>query len=155
MEVDLNVGPSAPAPVIEERLRARSRRANVIAVSLGAAALVVALATAAGVSYVAVQNNRQGRILVDCTTPGPTIPTAANPATGNECYDRGRRQTGEAVVVIVDQVDQRICRRMEAALATALNRDVRLTCQVPPATTTPAGPPAGAAEVAPTTTSTP
>lgn len=125
--------PSAPAPVIEERLRVRARRANVIAVSLGAAALVVSLAAVAGIGYVAVQNNRNGRTLVECTTPGPNEPTQAAPETGHECYDRGRRQTGEAVVVIVDQVDQRVCRRMEAALATALDREVRLTCQAPPA----------------------
>lgn len=125
--------PSAPPAVIEERLRVRARRANVIAVTLGAAALVVSLAAVAGIGYVAVQNNRNGRTLVECTTPGPTVPTAEEPATGHECYDRGRAQTGEAVVVIVDQVDQRVCQRMEAALATALNREIRLTCQAPPA----------------------
>lgn len=141
---DRTDAPSAPASVIEERLRVRAHRSNVIAVSLGAAALVVALAAVAGIGYVAIQNNRngeltvaQGRLLVECTTPGPDAPTAANPATGHECYDRGRSQTGEAVVVIVDQVDQRVCRRMEAALATALNREVRLTCEAPPAATTP------------------
>lgn len=152
MEVDLTEGPSAPAPVIEERLRVRARRFYLLAVVLGAVALLVSLGTAIGLTFVALDNYRQGQILVECTTPGPTTPTADDPDTGNECYNRSRRQTGEAVVVIVDEVDQRVCRRMEAALATALNREVRLTCQVPPPSPAPTGPPPGAAQVAPTTT---
>jgi len=42
------------------------------------------------------------RLLVECTTPGPNTPTPGNPATGNDCYDRGQARVAEAIRQIVD-----------------------------------------------------
>lgn len=139
-EEERTEAPSAPAAVIEERLRIGTRRYGTIAVGLGVVALVVSLVSAAVLVVVAVQNNRNGRVLVECTTPGPREPTKTDPSTGHECYDRGRAQTGDAIVVIVDEVDRRTCLRMQSALATALNREVRLTCEAPPVEAGDAGP---------------
>lgn len=47
-------------------------------------------------------NLTNGRLLVECTTPGPNQPTAANQfTTGHDCYDQGQARTGVAVKQVV------------------------------------------------------
>lgn len=58
---------------------------------------VVLLAPDWGLVSVANNNRDNGEILVECTTPGPRKPTADDPSTGHECYDRGQARTGEAL----------------------------------------------------------
>lgn len=57
---------------------------------------------AADLQEVARQNRRNGEILVDCTTPGPRKPTAEDPSTGHECYDRGTTRSAEAIGQVID-----------------------------------------------------
>ena len=51
---------------------------------------------------VAEDNRRNGDILVDCTTPGPRVPTVDDPRTGHDCYDRGTTRSAEAIGRVID-----------------------------------------------------
>lgn len=54
-------------------------------------------------------NERNGRILVECTSPGPDKPTEKNQfRTGHDCYDNGQAQTGKAVKEIVCAVNPEV-----------------------------------------------
>lgn len=116
--------PATPVAVLEAQLQQQVNRYRNIAVFLGALALGVAIAVGVVLVDIARQNQENGRILVDCTTP----------SAGDEvhvCYERGQENQARAIALIVDEVDRRTCVRMEEALQTALGRPLKLTCPVP------------------------
>lgn len=97
---------------VKEDQAKRSRR---IRLAFVAVAVVIGLVMLAGVGISAiVQDNRKtNRLLVECTTPGPRTPTAADPTTGHACYDEGQRRTGEAVAAILVGINSQIEHALE------------------------------------------
>lgn len=86
------------------------------------AAVVIVLGSVLIVGYsrltdIANANNRNGRVLVECTTPAPTLP--ARPLNRDdavhECYDNAQDSQGRAVGQITDSLMVAgICARLES-----------------------------------------
>lgn len=90
---------------VEERVadeRDARRRGWIVA---GVLALVVLLAVSAllvALLLVAGQNRENGRLLVECTTPGTRVPTPDDPRTGNPCFDRQQSAAAKFLAQIID-----------------------------------------------------
>lgn len=91
-------------------------------------------------SNLAAQDSRAR--LLECTTPGPDKPTVDNGGrTGHACYDSSQGRTGEAIDVILDGIDWKICHRIQQSFdQVTVIEQVTLDCNVqvppPPSTTT-------------------
>lgn len=82
------------------------RRRNAVLVILLSAQLVLSsIMVAREVFVVSPQRDEIEAIaqtLEECTTPGPRTPTAEDPTTGHDCYDRGQQSQAKAIAEIVD-----------------------------------------------------
>lgn len=78
----------------DEVLRRNDRRNAIILQLVGLfviasiALQVVAYGQLVSVATLATRNRANGDLLVDCVTPGSTVPTRDAPDTGHECWDR-------------------------------------------------------------------
>ena len=77
-------------------------------------------------------SNRQGRLLVECTTPAPTNPTDEDDAV-HECFDAGTESQTRAVAAINDAIVRgAVCARRHATEA-----DIQVCVATPTTTTEP------------------
>lgn len=90
--------------LIADNKRFRRRNA-VLVLLLSAVLLLVGIMVYRDVFIVGPQRDEIEEIaltLEECTTPGPHTPTAEDPSTGHECYDRSQAGQAKAIAQIVD-----------------------------------------------------
>lgn len=90
--------------------------------------IVTGFITSALVTYLTLSGDQQRKYLIECTTPGPREPTMNRPTTGHNCFDESQARAGQFVVVIGDDVEERVCKRLEQAFNETDHRPITLTC---------------------------
>lgn len=104
-EVDEHVQTmTAEALMLRHEVAVQKRLGTLLSIAVGVIGLVgvtlVGLALLNRDTLVRVSYTQD--YLIECTTPGPTVPTPEDPRTGHPCFDAAQARTGAAVQAIID-----------------------------------------------------
>lgn len=97
---------TAEAQMLRYEVREQRKRMSYLAfmvtavIAFGAVLMIVAVINRSTLAKI----DQTQEYLIECTTPGPTTPTPADPRTGHPCFDAAQRRTGEAVEKIIEGV---------------------------------------------------
>lgn len=119
----------SPVTKAEDQVVRTQHYIRVLATIVGSILLIMGGVTSVSTFVLLTHADGDREYLIQCTTPGPKEPTKEDPSTGHECYDGAQQRVGQAVILIGDDVDRRVCHRIQEAFNQTEHRPINLVCK--------------------------